>query len=318
MENIVKISQIKSYFPGLKGRIRIVTLSDLHFSKKMKITKMESILNLASTMDPDYIFWLGDNLDDTNVLEDYEKREEFLELCKKSGKIATTAISLADHDMRYRIGPHIAEDLQTEFWHEVSSFPNVHVLDNSIYEDERLHIVGYTMPTYYYHGAYPLPKNSISPSDRKDENLYVLVEDIKRNSCLFETENNKINELLFHSPLHLDNGIIQTLLSGFQHIHSGHMHEGLTPPILDELSPKTLGMISPQRTLFPKNAKGIIKSQYGTLCIINGGITKIAESQKAVLQHLNTFFPIHMNVLDIEQGDKVKKYKIEYSYQKLN
>ncbi len=318
MNNIVKITRTESYSPNLKNKIRIVTLSDLHFSKKMKIKRIHSLLSLVSTWKPDYIFWLGDNLDDTNVLEDYEKREEFLDLCHQSGRITKTAISLSDHDMRYSIGKHVAEDFQEDFWQEVSSMPNVEVLNNSCYDDDVIHIAGYTMPTHYFHSAYPLPKDSICSSDRLDEDVWTLIEDIKKNSDLFIPNQGKLNELLFHSPLNLENGIIQKLLSGFDHIHSGHTHEGLTPPILDEIAPKTFGMISPQRTLLPKVARGSFQTRYGTICIINGGITKIAESQKVILQHLNCFFPIHVDVLDVEKGSKVKQYKREYSYQSLD
>ena len=97
------------------------------------------------------------------------------------------------------------------------------------------------------------------------------------------------------------------------------MHEGLTPPIFDELMPRTLGMISPQRTLFPVQARNIFQTNYGTLCIINGGITKIAESQKAALQKLNSIFPIHVDVLDVEcDSHKVKSYTREFSYTNLD
>lgn len=318
MNNIVKITRTESYSPNLKNRIRIVTLSDLHFSKSMKIYRINSLLNLVSTWHPDYIFWLGDNLDDTNVLEDYGKREEFLNLFHQSGSIAKTAISLSDHDMRYRIGKLLAEDFQEDFWKEISSISNVEVLNNSCYDDDTIHISGYTMPTHYFHSAYPLPKDSICSSERKDEDVWTLIEDIKKNNELFVPIQGKLNELLFHSPMNLGNGIVQKLLSGFDHIHSGHVHEGLTPPILDELAPKTFGMVSPQRTLFPKIARGSFQTQYGTICIINGGITKIAESQKAILQPLNLIFPIHVDILDVEKSSKVKKYKRECSYQSLD
>ena len=319
MEKVVKITRTQSYFSEMKGKIRIVSLSDLHFSKKMSFQRLQAIMKLISTLEPNYIFWLGDNLDNTNVLEIAEKREEFLEVIKMSGEIAPTAITLLDHDMRYQLDNGMLEDLQKEFWQEVSDNKNVHVLDNDIYEDDSIRVVGYTMPTYYYHGKYPLPEDSIGSSDRKDEDVWVLIEDMRKKQRLFIPREGKLNELLFHSSIHLRNGIIQSKLKGFHHVHSGHMHEGLTPPIFDELMPRTLGMISPQRTLFPVQARNIFQRNYGTLCIINGGITKIAESQKAALQKLNSIFPIHVDVLDVEcDSHKVKSYTREFSYTNLD
>lgn len=50
-----------------------------------------------------------------------------------------------------------------------------------------------------------------------------------------------------------------------------------------------------------------------------GGITKIAESQKAALQKLNSIFPIHVDVLDVEcDSHKVKSYTREFSYTNLD
>ena len=77
MEKVVKITRTQSYFSEMKGKIRIVSLSDLHFSKKMSFQRLQAIMKLISTLEPNYIFWLGDNLDNTNVLEIAEKEKNF-------------------------------------------------------------------------------------------------------------------------------------------------------------------------------------------------------------------------------------------------
>ena len=309
MKNIVKLTHTETYCLKAHHKIRVISLSDFHFGRKMKIQKIEKVLHLIDTLKPDYIFWLGDNLDTTNVLEHDEKKQEFLNLCKTSGQLAPTMISLADHDRRLQLENEMIEDDQTEFWNQVSNIPNVHVLDNCIYEDEYIYVVGYTLPGYYYHRKYLLPQDSSCEKNRKDEDVNVLLEDMVKHRKLLECSNHKVNELLFHSPLRLDNIEVQKNLQGFDHIYSGHMHEGLTPPVLDELVPKTFGMVSPQRSLFPKNARGVIETQYGSIGIINGGITKIAEGNNVVLQPFNAFFPMHMDIVDIDNNPLYKKNK---------
>lgn len=308
MEHTMKVVHTETYFPLAHGKLRFIGLGDIHFGLKSKVDKTKRVLHLASEMHPNYLLWLGDNLDTTNVIDDSQKREEFISLCKMSGSIAPTMIGLADHDVRYQGEQGIKEDWRPEFWDTVSKLPNVHVLHNCSYDDDTVHITGYTLPTYYYHREYPLPEESACSCDRVDDDTSVLLEDIENHQELLQGKQDKLNVLLLHSPSSIENDEVQQKLSSFQQIYCGHMHEGCTPPILDEIFPKNLGIISPQRTLFPKIARGIYPTKYGSLCILNGGITKIHESASCVLQPLNAFFPMHLNIVDVTSEEKAKQY----------
>lgn len=57
-------------------------------------------------------------------------------------------------------------------------------------------------------------------------------------------------------------------------ILSGHMHNGLVFNFLDKLIKNNYGFISPNRKLFPNNARGIIKHKNNRFNIISGGIIK--------------------------------------------
>lgn len=307
MEHIIKVNHTVTPIQDLKSKIRIITISDIHYGQKMSIKKINRVFNLVDELNPDYICLLGDNIDTTNAISSFKKRKDFLDTLKRSGQIAPTLIGLADHDMRYcHFDGHISVDVQNDFWDEVDDCDNLHVLDNTGYEDEKACFFGYTLPNYYYHAEYSLPKNSCCSTTRKDEDVDTLVEDMEFHKHLFKLYRNpgKYNAILFHSPQNLCDVRVASYLRGFDHIYSGHMHEGCMPPILDEVVRGNIGLISPQRELFPKIARGIIKTSFGTICIINGGITKIHESANPIFQPMNHFLPMHIDVIDVMPSEQ--------------
>lgn len=321
MEHIIKVNHVVTPRNNQSSSIRIINISDIHFGKKMKIEKVRRAFQLTERLKPNYICLLGDNLDTTNVIDDATKKMEFFDLLEYSGSIAPTMVSLADHDQRYtKEDGHIEIDYRREFWDGVNELKNVHVLNNFGYEDEQVRFLGYTLPSHHYHGKYDLPFGSVCCTDRKDEDVSVLVEDMIWNEELFESymhnPKKKFSAVLFHSPQNVMDEEVSYYLSGFDHIYSGHMHEGCMPPILDEIIPDNHGLISPQKTLFPNSSRGVIKTSYGSLCIINGGITKIHESANAVLQPFNAVFPMHIDVVDIVPMDGKKKIYTKKSYYK--
>ena len=316
MEKIIKVNYTAAHIPNLKGTVRIANLADIHFEKNVTLEKVKKAFTLVGDYKPDYICLLGDNIDSTNVIDDPTKKQEFLDLMTYSGSIAPTMISLADHDQRfYDSEGNGTFDFREGFWKEVGSIPNVHVLNNEGYEDDKVRFLGYTLPSYYYTAKYPLPEDSWIEETREDEDINVLLEDLSKNQELLdaylENPDSKYTALLFHSPQMVTDPCVAYQLRGFNHVFSGHMHEGCMPPILDDIIPSSLGLISPQRSLFPHNSRGIIRLGYGNLCIINGGITKIHGSANKILQPFNKMFPMHIDIVDAT-GYEVAKRK-EYT-----
>lgn len=317
MNHIIKVNHLVTPRKGQTRTIRIINISDIHFGKKMKVEKVRRAFQLAEGFKPSYICLLGDNLDTTNVVDESIKKDEFFDILKYSGSIAPTMISLADHDQRYSDGEgHIKIDYREDLWNQVDKIDNVHVLNNSDYEDDHVRFLGYTLPSYYYHGKYDLPEYSRCNQTRVDEDVSVLLEDMEWYEDMFTSYMhnpcNKFSAVLFHSPQNVTNNDVAYYLSGFDHIYSGHMHQGCMPPLLDDLIPGIKGIISPQKTLFPDNSRGVIHTTYGSLCVINGGITKIHESANMVLQPFNALFPMHMDVIDIVPA-KEKEYQKAYT-----
>ena len=80
MKHIIKVNHLVTPRQGQTKAIRIITISDIHFGKKMKIEKVKRAFQLTESLKPNYICLLGDNLDTTNVVDEPTKKDEFLDI----------------------------------------------------------------------------------------------------------------------------------------------------------------------------------------------------------------------------------------------
>lgn len=79
------------------------------------------------------------------------------------------------------------------------------------------------------------------------------------------------------------------------------MHNGMVFPIVDDLISNNKGIIAPNKTLFPDNARGtktITVNGHQIHLIINGGITKLQESAR-FLGNFNGFYPMSIDKVDV-------------------
>ena len=88
------------------------------------------------------------------------------------------------------------------------------------------------------------------------------------------------------------------------------MHNGVVPPILDELFDNNRGIVSPNKKIFPKNARGIIKDN--NITVISSGVTKISNSAGRALKWLDIFFPIGINYIEISKEKVEFKKSVKY------
>ena len=113
-----------------------------------------------------------------------------------------------------------------------------------------------------------------------------------------------------HSPILIGERSIKKELSKYDIVLSGHMHNGVVPPIIDELFDNNRGIIAPNKRIFPKNARGVIKDN--NIIVISSGVTKISSSAGKALKWLDIFFPIGINYIEISKAKidfkKIVKY----------
>jgi hypothetical protein len=90
------------------------------------------------------------------------------------------------------------------------------------------------------------------------------------------------------------------------------MHNGLMPPILDELFNNTRGIITRDKELFAKMCRGYYIDKY--ISIISSGINKLHSRKIYILNLFNILFPRGFNTIKISK--KRCKFTISSNYSK--
>lgn len=304
----IKVTQLDLTLPNIKKDIRIKHFADLHYCSSYDDSKLKIIKDNIDRANPDYVCISGDLIDSTNFLvTDREKRNN---LVKWLGELAASRpvfFSIGNHDISYFTSSGFRVEWNEGFIREIADIPGLVILNNKVvYEDENINIKGLILPFKYYY------------TDNRKEDLKKMLRILEeQKNRLSKLSNNKVNILLCHSPIYLTNEEVIKYIEGFDLVLCGHMHNGCIPPFLDEIFKGNRGIISPTKTLFPNNARGIREidiNGYKTTIVINSGIIKIQECAPLFLEKLNCFFPIGINDINVNACEKGKVLVKTLSY----
>ena len=119
---------------------------------------------------------------------------------------------------------------------------------------------------------------------------------------------NTNNFLMVHSPTFLNNKDVESLLTKFDYYLSGHMHNGLVPPILNEVWNSSCGLISANRQLFSNNCRNTLKKK-GDKLIVNGPITTFHENH-GLLSKFNFLYPSNITTIDFTNNKDFDTEKV--------
>ena len=194
-------------------------------------------------------------------------RDKLLNFMKSLSSITKVFLILGGHDLE-----DVKEKDYTKYkkiWHQlIDNKDNIYLLDDSIYTDDNINVIGITLEYEYYR-------------TKPYENVDLIIEEL--NKSKYKISNKKYNILLLHSPRRIiTNKAVNNipLLSSIDLILCGHMHDGVLPKFLKWL-PTSLGLISPHKTLFPKYTRGMIHkktSNSDIFLLVSSGVTKISNS----------------------------------------
>ncbi|MBR3661250.1 MAG: metallophosphoesterase [Bacilli bacterium] len=290
----------KIYNNKTKNDFRISVLSDLHFNDKTLDSKLQMILNKLDKDKPNYILFPGDLLDSSDVINNLKDKRRLLLFLKRMSNIAPVIISLGSHDYTVKgiffneTGTMLKEIYPEELFNEVSNIKNVDILNNESIVDNQLYIVGYTGSFYYYN---PITSNKLNIFSKRLEDRNLMLKEIKElKQKIGQIPKDKINLLMAHSPVYLKDLLITNELTEFDYFISGHMHNGLVPPVINELFNTSRGLASPNRTLFPKNVRNTLRINNDKL-IVNGQLTTFHENH-GIFSKLNFIYPSYMTTID--------------------
>lgn len=275
----------------IKRDISIMHLSDIHFSINTKTSQLDEIKKMIYVNNPDYVMITGDLIDDSSIIKNKYKIRELVSFLSDISEFTLVIISLGNHD--------ILVNSDKSFFKKLNDLKNIYVLDNDIYVDEYVYVAGLTLPSNYYYNI------------EHDESVRVLSEYLdEQKRILKKKSKGLVGIALIHSPICLTDSSILLKLSGFDLILSGHTHGGMIPSFMDKLFPKNIGIIAPNKKLFPDIARGrtdkFVKDKKITI-IINSGITRLSRKSGKIFSLFNFIYNMSVNKIII-----TKKRGIRY------
>lgn len=252
----------------------IAFLSDIHYYENFDINLENEILDKVKLMVPDYIIITGDIIDKACFLDEEFNKDKLVNFLKKLSFITKTFLILGGHDLEDKKEQNYEK--YKKMWHKLfDNKENIYLLDNDIYTDDNVNIIGITLDYEYYR-------------ERPYENVSLIIDEIKKDK--YKVSGTKYNILLLHSPRRiLTKEAIDNipLLSNIDLVLCGHMHDGVLPKFLKWL-PTSIGLISPHKTPFPRYARGMVHKKINNdiFLIVSSGVTKISNSTPKFIQKL--------------------------------
>lgn len=266
----------------------ICHLADIHFNEFTNEKMLHDIVNYIYLESPSYIMITGDLIDSPDVIKNRIKIKELVTFLTDLSKLSKVLISLGNHD--------IFKDDDLKFFNKLNELNNIFVLNNESYQDENIYVSGFALPNIYY---YNITGNESS----------VVLENVlhKNKKLVNRLPKNKVKIGLIHSPICLLEKNILKIMNEYDLLLSGHMHDGMVPKCLKFLFKKNMGIIAPNRKLFPRISRGRIDKKIGdkTLSvIITGGVMKLSRKSSIILSYLNFIYKIGLNkiVLTSKKG----------------
>ena len=297
------LTHYKVYRPEFAG-LKVGLLSDVHFSTQVSDAKLQSIVDFFKKRQPDYLILPGDLFDSNESLDDPAEAERLLHWLKQLGRVAPLLYSLGNHEFLRATGqkhPHWYYEFNFDFFQRIIKLPNVHVLNDVSYEDKKLYAFGLTQDRDYY--DFEFTHEGTGYLHPGQENKSALLK-------LFSAHKDKIHDLpkdklkfaVIHSPVYLQDKDIRAKLKEFDFVISGHMHNGVVPPIFNELIPNQKGIIAPAKRFLPTTTRNTYKA-YADQLIVLGPVTTFHKCS-GVVHYLNALYPTYLAMLEFTKEQK--------------
>ena len=311
---LFRLSTYKLYRPNflskhqeLQDPFKIIVMSDLHFSYQVSDRKLQAILNQVKLINPSYLLFPGDLIDTVDMVDKKAERTRLLKFLEELGRLTVVILSLGNHDMYRKSNPKQSGwqyESASFFFDQIRQLKNIHLLDNQVYEDDYIYCLGYTQSFAYY-----------KTKEDTAEGLQIMLDELSSlpEEFLQHLPADKLKFALVHSPVHLNDSEVKYRLREFDYFISGHMHNGIVPPILDELLATSRGIISPAKKIAPNNSRNTLKT-YADKLLVVGALTTFHECIKP-LDKLNAFFPSYLAVMEFtKRKTYLRKPYIKHSY----
>lgn len=289
----------------------IFAISDVHFSEKT-VENLERLAQKAEQLQPQLITISGDLVDSLSSIDDHSEAKRLEAWLKRLGKVAPVVLCLGNHDF-YRK----SEEFRSAFSKKrgfnidspdpliklVNNIENVHLLNDEAFENHDFYVYSLTLPPEYY--SYD------GNADSAEEDTNVLIN--KLDDIPTKLPKHKTKIALIHSPAHLTDERAKPILNNFDFVLAGHMHNGIVPPLLNEVWRGHRGIVTPGKRFFQDYNTRI--DLYGQNLIVLGAVTTIQAGAKP-LSWLNGAYPVCTAIIETSHNeiyarrpDVYKKYE---------
>lgn len=306
-----------------KRELKICVISDIHFSYQVTDAKLNALLDKLRERKPDYIFLPGDLIDSNDMIFKKSEEERLLKFLSQLGEISKTLISVGNHDFykkaskeyKKRTGEKWEIFENREFVSKVRKLKNIYYLDNAVYKDSKIYVFGFTQKPEYYNVFDKAKKVSIfHPVDEDVEEMLRELDEVNP-KLISRLPKARLKFALVHSPVYLNDSRVKAKLSEFDYFISGHMHNGVVPPVVDEFWLGTRGVVSPTRNMLPAGIRNTVKKS-GDKSIVAGAVTTWHECTGAA-HNLNALYPSYFMTIEFKK-DRYLKGRPEVTKKYLN
>ena len=292
VDDYLQVRYINLYNEKVTDDLKILAISDIHISNLVSFKKIKRIERQFLKEKADYIVFVGDLIDRVEEINNSDSLFKLKHLLEFSAKVAKTFVVLGNHDYIHREN---YSSYKEKISLVIKNIQGITLLDNDVYSDDELWLMGYTETIKYYR--------------RKNYDFKEFYNDFSKHDLLYKNVDKRLPSVaLVHSPEFSDDKRCISLLNKYDLIICGHTHDGCVPFGVGEF---TRGIISPKKKFFPKNVRGIRKIGNGYI-LVTGGVIKISKCAPKKLHFLNHLCPMQMDVIIFSKHGKFSMKKKWY------
>lgn len=292
VDDYLQVRYINLYNEKVTDDLKILAISDIHISNLVSFKKIKRIERQFLKEKADYIVFVGDLIDRVEEINNSDSLFKLRHLLEFSAKVAKTFVVLGNHDYIHREN---YSSYKEKISLVIKNIQGITLLDNDVYSDDELWLMGYTETIKYYR--------------RKNYDFKEFYNDFSKHDLLYKNVDKRLPSVaLVHSPEFSDDKRCISLLNKYDLIICGHTHDGCVPFGVGEF---TRGIISPKKKFFPKNVRGIRKIGNGYI-LVTGGVIKISKCAPKKLHFLNHLCPMQMDVIIFSKHRKFSMKKKWY------
>ena len=287
VDNYLQVRYVNLISDKISSDLKIMVIGDVHISDMVSNKKLEFIKKRILEEKVNYVFFVGDLIDRVEELNNKNSLYKLYNLLEFSSSKAKTFIILGNHDY---INRKSHDSCLADVLEVFKNIKGVTILNNNVYYDDKIYLMGYTETKEYYY--------------EKNYDYDAFYNDFLKHDILYKNVNKSLLTVaLTHSPEFSNDEKCLGLLKDYDLIICGHTHDGCIPFGIGNFK---RGIISPKKTFFPKNVRGLRKigNKY---ILITGGIVKIQKCAPKLLHPLNHLCPMQLDVITFNKNEGIYK-----------